>query len=68
MQIRLKPLKEEDSRDEHAAFAVLVAGEVTQSQKGPFYKAILPLFRKWRDNLRREFRRETGYQPTVEPH
>jgi hypothetical protein len=68
MQIRLKPIKEEDSRDEHAAFAVLVAGEVTQSQKGPFYKAILPLFRKWRDNLRREFRRETGYQPTVEPH
>ena len=68
MQIRLKPLKEEDSRDEHAAFTVLVAGEVAQSQKGPFYKAILPLFRKWQDNLRQEFRREIGRPPTLEPH
>lgn len=60
MQIRLKPLKEEDSRNEHAAFAVLVAGEVAQSKKGPFYQAILPLFRKWRDSLRREFQKNIG--------
>ena len=68
MQIRLNPLKEKHSRDEHAAFTVLVAGEVTQSKKGPFYRAILPLFREWRDNLRREFRRNIGHQTTADPH
>ena len=68
MQIRLNPLKEEHSRDEHAAFTVLVAGEVTQSKKGPFYRAILPLFRKWRDNLRREFQRKIGDQTAADPH
>jgi hypothetical protein len=67
MQIRLNPLKEEHSRDEHAAFAVLVAGEVTQSKKDPFYQAILPLFRKWRDNLRRELQRNIGDQKRPEP-
>ena len=68
MQIRLNPLKKEHSRDEHAAFTVLVAGEVVQSKKGPFYQAILPLFRKWRDNLRREFQRKIGDQTTPDPH
>ena len=68
MQIRLKPLKENHPRDEHAAFTVLVAGEVAQSKKGPFYQAILPLFRKWRDNLRRELQKNMGDRPTVDPH
>ena len=68
MEIRLEPIKEGHSRDEHAGFAVLVAGEVTESKKGPFYKAILPLFRKWRDNLRREFQKKMGHKYTEEPH
>jgi hypothetical protein len=46
---------------------VLVAGEVTQSKKDPFYQAILPLFRKWRDNLRRELQRNIGDQKRPEP-
>ena len=68
MEIRLAPLKEVHSRDKHAGFAVLVAGEVTESKKGPFYKAIMPLFRKWRDNLRNEFRKRIGHKSTAEPH
>jgi uncharacterized GH25 family protein len=68
MEIRLEPLKEGHSRDEHAGFTVLVAGEVTESKKGPFYKAIMPLFRKWRDNLRKEFQKKMGQKDTVEPH
>ena len=62
MQIRLNTFKKEHSQDEHAAFTVLVAGEVTQSKKGPFYQASLPLYRKWRDNLRREFQSKIGNQ------
>ena len=68
MEIRLAPLKEVHSRDKHAGFAVLVAGEVTESKKGPFYKAIMPLFRSWRDNLRNEFRKRIGSKSTAEPH
>lgn len=68
MEIRLEPLKEGYSRDKHAGFTVLVAGEVTESKKGPFYKAIMPLFRKWRDNLRKEFQKKMEHKNTVEPH
>ena len=67
MEIRLAPLTEGHSRDKHAGFAVLVAGEVAESKKGPFYKAIMPLFRKWRDNLRREFQKKMGYKDTEDP-
>jgi uncharacterized GH25 family protein len=68
MEIRLAPLKEGHSRNKHAGFVVLVAGEVTESKKGPFYKAIMPLFRKWRDNLRNEFQKRIGHKNTEEPH
>ena len=67
MEIRLEPLKEGHSRDEHAGFTVLVAGEVTESKKGPFYKAIMPLFRKWRDNLRKEFQKRMGRKDSDDP-
>ena len=68
MEIHLAPLTEGYSRDKHAGFAVLVAGEVAESNKGPFYKAIMPLFRQWRDNLRKEFRKKMGHENTVDPH
>jgi hypothetical protein len=68
MEIHLAPLTEGYSRDKHAGFAVLVAGEVAESKKGPFYKAIMPLFRKWRDNLRKEFQKKMGHENTEEPH
>ena len=58
LEIRLEPFNKGYSPDQHAAFTVLVAGEVAESQKGPFYKAIIPLFHKWRDNLRNEFRKK----------
>ena len=64
MEIRLARLTEGHSRDEHAGFTVLVAGEVAESKKDPFYKAIMPLFRKWRDNLRREFQKRMGRKDT----
>jgi hypothetical protein len=67
MEIRLAPLKEGHSQDKHAGYAVMVAGEVAESKKGPFYKAIMPLFRKWRDNLRNEFRKQIGPKNTEEP-
>ena len=68
MEIRLEPLKEGHSRDKHAGFTVLVAEEVTESKKGPFYKAIMPLFRKWRDNLRKEFQKKMEHKNTIESH
>ena len=68
MEIHLAPLTEGYSRDKHAGFAVLVAGEVAESKKGPFYKAIMPLFRKWRDSLRKEFQKKMGHKNTEEPH
>ena len=57
MEIHLEPLKAGHSKDQHAGFTVLVAEEVTESKKTPFYKAIKPLFKRWRDNLREEFKK-----------
>ncbi|MEE9497548.1 MAG: carboxypeptidase-like regulatory domain-containing protein [Desulfobacterales bacterium] len=68
MEIHLAPLTEGYSRDKHAGFAVLVASEVAESKKDPFYKAIMPLFRQWRDNLRKEFQKKMGHKKTEEPH
>jgi len=65
MELRLEPLKEGDSRDQHAAFTVLVAEEVTTSKKSPFYKAIKPLFKRWRDNMRKEFQKMFGKEESA---
>jgi hypothetical protein len=62
MEIHLQRLKAGDSQDQHAGFTVLVAEEVTDSKKSPFYKAIKPLFKRWRDNLREQFRKTFGSQ------
>jgi hypothetical protein len=68
MQVRLEPLKAGDSRDQHASFTVLVAEEVTESKQSPFYDAIKPLFKRWRDNLRQQFRKTFGPHKTPEPN
>jgi hypothetical protein len=68
MQVRLEPLKAGHSRDQHAGFTVLVAEDVTESKKSPFYKAIKPLFKRWRDNLRKQFRKTFGKHQTPEPN
>ena len=60
IEVRLQPLKEGDSQDQHAGFTVLVAEEVTASKKSPFYKAIKPLFKRWRDNMRKQFKKMFG--------
>ena len=68
MEVRLEPLKEGYSRDQHAGFTVLVAEEVTASKKSPFYKAIKPLFKRWRDNIRKEFQKIFGKEESAEPN
>ena len=68
MQVRLEPLKEGHSRDQHASFTVLVAEEVTESKQSPFYNAIRPLFKRWRDNLREQFRKAVGKHNSPEPN
>lgn len=64
--IQLERLKGGHSKDQHASFTVLVAEEVTASKKSPFYKAIKPLFKRWRNNLREEFKKTFGKQHS--PH
>ncbi len=67
MQVCLEPFKEEHSQDQHASFTVLVAEEVTASKKSPFYEAIKPVFMRWRDSLREEFKKTFGRQKSTEP-
>ena len=67
MQVRLEPLKAGHSHDQHASFTVLVAEDVTESKQSPFYNAIRPLFKRWRDNLREQFRRAVGKHESPEP-
>ena len=57
MVVQLERLDGDHWEDQHASFTVLVAEEVTASRQSPFYKAIKPLFRRWRDNLREEFKK-----------
>ena len=66
IEVRLEPLREGDSQDQHAGFTVLVAEEVTASKKSPFYEAIKPLFKRWRDNMRKQFRKMFGKDSTTE--
>ena len=66
MVVQLERLKGGDSDGQHASFTVLVAEEVAASKHSPFYEAIKPLFKRWRDNLREEFRKTFGKQHS--PH
>ena len=59
-------IKGAHSEDQHASFTVLVAEEVTASKHSPFHKAIKPLFKRWRDNLREEFKKTFSRQQA--PH
>jgi hypothetical protein len=67
MQVRLEPLKAGHSQDQHASFTVLVAEDVTESKQSPFYNAIKPLFKRWRDNMRKQFRKTFGPHKSPEP-
>ena len=67
MVVRLERLKNGHSHDQHASYAVLVAEEVTTSKRSPFYEAIKPMFTRWRDNLREEFKQTFQQHNTPEP-
>ncbi|MDX1707259.1 MAG: hypothetical protein R3274_01590 [Desulfobacterales bacterium] len=68
MIVQLERLKGGHSQDQHASFTVLVAEEVTASKQSPFYEAIKPLFKRWRDNLREEFKKTFQKHNTPEPN
>ena len=57
MVIGLTPFKESYSRERHAGFTVLVAGECTDTHNGPFNRAIRSEHNEWRDNLRNKYRK-----------
>ena len=60
MQIELEPLKKIHPKELHAGFAVMVAGESTDSDLGPFNQAIQAEYRLWRENLRKDFQKQVG--------
>ena len=60
MQIELEPLRKYHPKGLHAGFTVMVAGESTDSDLGPFQRAIQPEYQLWRDNLRKDFQKEVG--------
>ena len=62
MQIDLIPLKDIHARDLHAGFTVMVAGESTDTDSGPFQEAIQSEYKLWRENLRKDFQKQLGVQ------
>ena len=68
MEIKLVPFKKEHSRNLHAGFTVMVAGESTDKPQGPFHQAIEPEFKLWRENLRKDFQKQLGVKESVPIH
>jgi len=60
MQIELKPLQRRHPKELHAGFTVMVAGESTDSDRGPFQRAIQTEYQLWRDTLRKDFQKQVG--------
>jgi hypothetical protein len=60
MEIELEPLQQNHPRDLHAGFTVMVAGESTDTDLGPFHQAIKPEYKLWRENLRKDFQKQVG--------
>ena len=58
MQIELEQLQSNHPRNLHAGFTVMVAGESTSSDLGPFHEAIQTEYQLWRSNLRKEFQKQ----------
>jgi hypothetical protein len=57
MEIRLTPFEDSYSHQRHARFTVLVAGECTDTNSGPFNRAIRSEHKLWQDNLRNKYRK-----------
>ena len=62
MQIELEPLQRIYPKELHAGFTVMVAGESTDTDRGPFHQAIQSEYQLWRENLRKDFRKQVGAQ------
>ncbi|UCD80919.1 MAG: carboxypeptidase regulatory-like domain-containing protein [Desulfobacterales bacterium] len=62
MQIDLRPLRNIHLRDLHAGFTVMVAGETTDIDSGPFHEAIQSEYKLWREKLRKDFQKQLGVQ------
>jgi len=60
MEVELAPLQKNHPKDLHAAFTVMVAGESTDSDWGPFHRAIRSEYQLLRDNLRKDFQKQVG--------
>jgi hypothetical protein len=61
MIIELKPFNPDDYlRDVHAGFAVMVGGQSTDAQDGPFHQAIESEYRRWRESLRKDYLEKFG--------
>lgn len=60
MEIELRRLKNNHPKDLHAGFTVMVAGESTDSDAGPFNQAIQAEYQLWRENLRKDFQKQVG--------
>lgn len=60
MKIDLTPLDKIHPRDLHAGFTMMVAGESTDTDSGPFHQAIQSEYQLWRENLRRDFQKQVG--------
>ena len=60
MEIELEQLQKRHPRDMHAGFTVMVAGESTDSDFGPFHQAIQTEYQLWRENLRKDFQKQVG--------
>jgi hypothetical protein len=62
MQIELEPLQRSYPKELHAGFTVMVAGESTDTDRGPFHQAIRTEYQLWRENLRKDFQKQVGAQ------
>jgi hypothetical protein len=60
MQIALEPFRKSYPKEIHAGFTVMVAGESTDSDLGPFQQAIQTEYQLWRENLRKDFQKQVG--------
>jgi hypothetical protein len=60
MTIDLTPLNKRYPRNLHAGFTMMVAGESTDTDSGPFHQAIQPEYQLWRENLRKDFQKQVG--------
>ena len=58
MEIELEPFQNGHPGDLHTGFTIMVAGESTDSDMGPFHQAIQTEYQLWRENLSKDFQKQ----------